>query len=334
MQFEEEEKEKGWCRMKKLLASLLVLAMCAPAMALTFSTSATDNVLTINYNLAAGEGLRGLALTITQVGAGDAAVTDVDAGPFNTFMDYAYSAGDTYTIDPANQHPVALIGGPGVATLPAAALGGFSLSMGYLDENGVEPKGEAITTSGSIVVTFEGTAATEVAIALDTLRGGAVGDELATIDDSGLVNQIIGFDPVEAISNTAPFYGDWVTLGRPACWAFERNCNGDANGKAIVHPVLGTTYVTTDDLNILIAGWNVKEAPKGIGVVAAGGVCADFNRTAIVHPVLGTTRVTTDDLNKLIAGWNVKEAPKGPGVPKCPLVSEGGYINYYEYPQN
>lgn len=195
VQFEEEEKEKGWCRMKKLLASLLVLAMCAPAMALTFSTSATDNVLTINYNLAAGEGLRGLALTINQVGAGDAAVTDVDAGAFNTFMDYAYTAGDQYTIDPDNQHPVALIDGPGAATLPAAAAGGFSLSMGYLDENGVEPKGEAITTSGSIVVTFDGTIDTEVAVALDTLRGGAVGDELATIDDSGLQNVQLTFGP-------------------------------------------------------------------------------------------------------------------------------------------
>ena len=138
--------------------------------------------------------------------------------------------------------------------------------------------------------------------------------------------------PTDCISSSARFYDDWVALGRPDCWCYEKNCHGDADGLAVVHPVLGTTHVTTGDLNIMIAGWNVKEPPDGIGVAAAGGVCADFDRQAIVHPVLGTARVTTHDLGLLIASWNVKEPPHGPGVPSCPLTTAGGDIEFYTTP--
>lgn len=292
--------------MKKLLASLLVLAMCAPAMALTFSTSATDNVLTINYNLAAGEGLRGLALTITQVGAGDAAVTDVDAGAFNTFMDYAYTAGDQYTIDPDNQHPVALIDGPGAATLPAAALGGFSLSMGYLDENGVEPKGEAITTSGSIVVTFEGSVDTEVAVALDTLRGGAVGDALE-VDDSGLANRTLVFaeppcfNHSDAAKNTL-----WETYGRPDCWCWSYNCRADMDGKLTLNKP-----ATVADLNVLKEVYNIKYVDMDVATQAKAA-CADLDR----KQTLGKP-VTVGDLNILKTYYNEKTAAAGGTVPAC-----------------
>lgn len=278
--------------MKKLLASLLVLAMCAPAMALTFSTSVDGDELTISYNLAAGEGLRGLALTITQVGAGDAAVTDVDAGAFNTFMDYAYTAGDQYTIDPDNQHPVALIDGPGVATLPAAAAGGFSLSMGYLDENGVEPKGEAITTSGSIVVTFEGSVDTEVAVALDTLRGGAVGDALTVIDDSGLVNQTLVFAPAEAIKSTAPFYNDWVAFGRPACWAYAKQCKGDVDG---LTELGGAVQVFTADLQVFLTAYGQPSANLN-----STQICADLDHQSELG---GAVRVFTADLAVLLQNY-------------------------------
>jgi len=196
--------------MKKLLASLLVLAMCAPAMAVTFSTSATDNVLTISYDLAEGEVLRGLALTVARQ-SGDGVVAndqDHNFGPFNTFMDYAYMAPTEYQIDTG--HPFALVSEAGVAAFPASE---FAISLGYLDQNGVEPKGEGITEDGSITIVFTAGAQsldTEVAVALDTLRGGAVGDGLTTIDDSGLVNQTLTFPSQGCATCPGDFDGNGV----------------------------------------------------------------------------------------------------------------------------
>jgi len=308
--------------MKKLLASLLVLAMCAPAMAVTFSTSATDNVLTISYDLAEGEVLRGLALTVARQ-SGDGVVAndqDHNFGPFNTFMDYAYMAPTEYQIDTG--HPFAIVGAAGVATFPASE---FSISMGYLDQNGVEPKGEGITEDGSITITFTGTEATEVAVALDTLRGGAVGDGLTTIDDSGLVNQTLKFVN-EAIKSTAPFYNDWVTYGKPACWAFQRQCNGDATGTQEGNAVTGYKWVFNGDLNVLLTAYNVAEAPKGPGIDSIpNGICADFDHAREGNAVTGYKRVFNADLNILLANYNVAEAPKGAGVPVC----DGTHYNFW-----
>lgn len=236
--------------MKKLLASLLVLAMCAPAMALTFSTSASGDTLTINYILAAGEGLRGLALTVTNVsGDGQAIGTDgnYSVTPFNTFIDFAADVDNAASYTLGTGHPFALItpdvaAGQYEATLPAAS---FALSMGYLDENGVEPGQEAITTSGAITVKFAGTTATEVAIALDTLRGGAVGDALV-VDASGLVNQTLVFAPPV-----------------PACWNYNCFGYGDANGDCAI---------TFADLQVLLGAWTPKPY----------AACADFTKDGAI----------------------------------------------------
>lgn len=322
--------------MKKLLVSMLVVALCVPAMAATtVEAVGGDAVMTITVTVTDDDVVRGLAVTVEQAAAdtGDAEIAlvtgdfDVDASSFNTFIDFAYSAESGYTAV-GQGHPIAVVDAAGEIA-PATGVQNFAFSAGYLDDEGGEQAGLGVGVY-TITINMDCNATTVFDVALDSLRGGIVGDDLEVTDSLTTVTVNPGVS--ECISSSAPFYADWVALGSPPCWCYERNCNGDANGEAIVHPVLGTTYVTTADLNILILGWGVKEQPKGIGVVAAGGVCADFNREAIVHPVLGTTRVTTDDLNKLIAAWNVKEPPKGVGVPVCPLVGAGGDINFYMYP--
>jgi len=310
--------------MKKTLAMLLVLALVAPAMAVEFTASdATGGVLKIDYTLASGEALRGLALKLTRT-SGDAVVaagTDVAAPAFNTFIDYAFSNAG-YAI--GDGHPVANPAAAGVATLPASE---FSISVGFLDQAGAQA---GITANGSITVKLTGTADSCFDIELDTLRGGVVGDNVVAPAAGWKINQCVAFQAVEPIKSTAPIYADWVKFGKPNCWAYARNCRGDADGKSQGSAIAGYAFVSTNDLNVLVAGWNVKEAPKGPGILSiTNGICADFNRDQQGSAIAGYARVSTNDLNILVANWNVKEAPKGPGVADC---MNTGHYNYFVNP--
>lgn len=157
-------------------------------MALTFSLSdAGDGAMRIAYDLnqAAGEGLRGLALTVVRE-SGDAFVagpSDFFSGPFNTFIDWAADVDNVYNVV-GDGHPFALImpdvaGGQFAASFPTHS---FTLSMGYLTLDGSQA---AILDDGYISVTFTGTTASWFRVGLDTLRGGAIGDNLA-VNSSGL----------------------------------------------------------------------------------------------------------------------------------------------------
>jgi len=117
-----------------------------------------------------------------------------------------------------------------------------------------------------------------------------------------------------------PYYDDWVAFGSPECWCYPRQCHGDADGLAQGTLKLGFKYVDTWDLDIMSAGWQVKEPPKGPGIagLSAHGVpaiCADFDHLAQGTLKLGFKRVDTWDLDLMSAYWQVKEPPKGTGTP-------------------
>jgi hypothetical protein len=113
-------------------------------------------------------------------------------------------------------------------------------------------------------------------------------------------------------SYTGPHFDQWLAVGAPACWCANinpRQCDGDADGK----PQGKNKYwVSTDDLNVLIAAWN-KTFTQVDGRDFSGTplICADFD-----HLPQGKKkyRVSTDDLDILIANWQVANAP----APDCP----------------
>ena len=84
------------------------------------------------------------------------------------------------------------------------------------------------------------------------------------------------------VKDAAPssLYANWVTNGRPACWAYPRQCRGDADGKK-----LGTLWVSNNDLILLKAAISKNPLP-------ANGTCSDFD-----HKKLGTLWVSGNDLN-------------------------------------
>lgn len=100
-----------------------------------------------------------------------------------------------------------------------------------------------------------------------------------------------------------PQYDDWVLFGRPDCWMWPYQCDGDASGM---------TYLTTgwrvytDDLNILAANWKKK-----IGGYDPANPCADIN-----HKGYLTTgwRVYTDDLDIVATNWKKKAGTPPTGL--------------------
>ncbi|MBN2512773.1 MAG: hypothetical protein JXB18_07535 [Sedimentisphaerales bacterium] len=292
--------------MKKTLAMLLVLALVAPAMAVEFTASdATGGVLKIDYTLASGEALRGLALKLTRT-SGDAVVAagaDVAAPAFNTFIDYAFSNPTGY--DVGIGHPVANPAAAGVAALPASE---FSISVGFLDQDGAQA---GITTNGSITVQLTGDGESCFDIELDTLRGGVVGDNVVAPAAGWKINQCVVIGGVVTCRDrlTAAEQTQWdaYVAAQPGidmsswCWQFQ--CRGDADNKT---ETLSKYRVYNADLNLLVANWKAK--------YATANPVADFNHAT---ETLSKYCVYNADLNLLVANWKAKDA----ALTNCP-----GYV--------
>lgn len=316
--------------MKRMMA-IMVLVVAVPAMAVVnfTATDAGSGKLQIAYTSPEGDAPRGVALRIS---LSDGAMVDFAAPvvvdpAFNTFIDYAFSQGIAYTIGAG--HPLAKATEAGALTADAAD---FSVSMGVLDQTGAQKPGP-VTTANLITLQLKSipVAGTTVTITGDTLRGPASG-VVGSVLTSNLPQTVVVMPggAIECVKPTAPFFSDWVTFGKPNCWCYARNCKGDADGKTQGSAILGFTYVFSNDLNALISGWNVKEAPKGPGIMSIpNAICADFARDRQGSAILGFARVFSNDLNILIANWNIKEAPKGPGIADCMAT---GHYNFFVNP--
>ena len=117
-----------------------------------------------------------------------------------------------------------------------------------------------------------------------------------------------------------PDEAEWTEAGRPTCWCYPRQCHGDADGLSSGSYYLGYAYVNTADLDIMSLGWQVKDPPKGSGILNqfVNGVpvaCADFNHDKVGSYYLGYNRIGTTDLDLMSLYWLKREPPKGSGTP-------------------
>jgi hypothetical protein len=111
-------------------------------------------------------------------------------------------------------------------------------------------------------------------------------------------------------------YAQWLDVGKPNCWcslyatpARPRQCHGDADG---ISQGKHRYWVSTNDLDILIAAWNKPFADiEGRTLYGTDLISADFD-----HLPQGKNeyRVSTNDLDILIANWQVANGPD----PDCP----------------
>jgi hypothetical protein len=314
--------------MKKLSVALVVFLSAAPTMAaVRIIVEAQGTVASIEYQTD-GEKVRAFALDIT-----------VDKGVITGISDFIRGESTAekpgYGIFPANfaRHitvdpntgevanwninkytPVADPCDPGA--LGGLGTNGITVEMGALYYPTDDDSVNAPPNSGLL---FKLTLSQEanLTVTLNEIRGGVVltnPDKAATVDLSQATGVVVN-GGVDLLPPTHPDYAEWVAVGKPACWAYPRQCHGDADGLAVSGKT-GTYYVGTSDLNILTDAWQVKEPPFGPGIASIqNGICADFAHDIEGGNKAGWYRVGTNDLNILVENWLVKEPPAGPGVP-------------------
>ena len=159
--------------MKKLVLTMLVVALAIPAMAADISlVDNGDDTGTIVLTVTGDEVVRGLAIVV-QADADITAVTGT-AAIFNVFMDAAFTAeaAEAGSYELGGGTPIADPDAAGELAL-AAGVTKISLCMGILDESEAQGGAVAGTYTVATIATCGG-----VTITADTLRGGIVGDDL------------------------------------------------------------------------------------------------------------------------------------------------------------
>ena len=313
--------------MRKIIVVVAVLLLATPVLATVKIIIENDGgKAAIKYETT-GEKVRAFALDLT-----------IDTGTITAISDFmkgeSTAANKGYGIFPANfgrfitvnadgevanwnvaeYTPVADKADPGA--LGGLGTNGITIEMGALYYPTNDASVNAPANTGTLCkLAISGPC--KMTAALNAARGGVVLTDpavAAQVDISKATAVAIGAAP-SIFPEDNPKYNEWVAVGKPVCWAYARQCYGDANGKSQGAAKTGIYYVGTDDLNILIAAWQVKEPPQGPGIATiANGICADFARNSQGAAKTGLMRVSTDDLNILIANWLVKEPPQGPGL--------------------
>jgi hypothetical protein len=352
--------------MKKVLFVLAALLITTPAMAIVNVTCTDEGsgVCRIDYDFSSGETekLRGIALTISVDAGQITAISDFkvgESGQSNKTGDPVKGYGifpanfGRYITDPCSPDwgvsgytPAAEAGDKGAPTgIPSAAI---VVELGSLYDptipaNAPDATGTLckITVSENCTVTID---------AEETYRGGVV------MEDS---NPPAGGDnmpsqctmTLECFPSDHPDYGEWTLdyVGKPDCWCIPRHCYGDVDGALEGSVLLGYSYVSTNDLNVLSGVWRTLEpeercpsfmpgvTPVGPGIetvsaMGIAGICADVAHDLEGSVLLGYSRVSTNDLNKISNNWRTLEpeencpsfmpgvTPVGPGIPGDCLV--------------
>jgi len=325
---EDEEKRKEGLVMKRLSLLLAVLVLASPALAAVRIIVEPDgNTAAIKYETD-GEIVRAFALDIMVDAGTIIGISDFIRGEstaenpgygifpanFGRYIAVDADTGEVATWDVNDYTPVADPCDPGA--LGGLGTDGITIEMGALYYPAEDNSPNAPGTSGTLCrLTLSTTA--NVTVSLNEVRGGVVltDPDVAATVDMVQASAMTVVPENELLAPSHPDYAEWVAVGKPACWAYPRQCHGDADGVAEGNASTGYSYVGPQDLNVLVAAWQVKEPPFGPGIASIeNGICADFARDKEGSEATGFYRVGTTDLNRLVANWLVKEAPKGAGV--------------------
>lgn len=315
--------------MRKLSFVLAMLLLATPAFAAVRVIVEPDgSTAAIKYETD-GEKVRAFALDITVDKGTIDAITDFVRGEstaqapgygifpanFGRFINVDPDTGEVADWNVDDYTPVADPCDPGA--LGGLGTDGITIEMGALYYPTDDDSPNAPPNSGQLFkLTLSEPAA--VTVALNEIRGGIVltdPEAAATVDLTQATNVGVSAGG-DVFPSGHPDYAEWLAAGKPACWAYPRQCHGDADGRADGNAGSGLYYVGTQDLNVLVAAWQVKEPPFGPGIAAIeNGICADFARDRGGSEATGIYRVGVTDLNRLVENWLVKEPPAGPGVP-------------------
>jgi hypothetical protein len=296
--------------MRKLFFVLVVAVLTSPVWA-TVTITATDlgeGVVAIDYSSDETELVRAFALDITVDAGTIDAISDFKVGDdnngygifpgnFSLFITVDPATGEVSDWGVAGYSPVADGNDPGA--LGGLGTNGITIEMGSLyDTKAPSRQGRlcTVTCSESCLLT----------ITTNATRGNVVLEDAseAVVDLTGATNVQTSLGATESF--TGPHKDEWLAVGSPECWIASinpRQCHGDADGAS---QGKDKYWVSTNDLDILIAAWN-----KPLESLTGNQICADFD-----HMSQGTNkyRVSTNDLDILIANWQLPDVP----APDCP----------------
>ena len=305
---EKREEKKGKGRiMRKVFFPVLVVMLVTPAWA-TINITANnlgDGVVSIDYS--GTELARAFALDIM-----------IDAGVIESIDGYAkgddnngygifpanfsryitvLDTGEVESWDESQYSPVADANDPGA--LGGLGTSGITIEMGSLYTNNAPPM------SGTLC-TIKVTESCLLTVTTNATRGNVVLEDAseAEVDLSGATDYQVTIGATSAYTGAHP--EQWETVGKPDCWISSinpRQCHGDADGTAQGKQQF---WVSTNDLDILIAAWN-----KPLSELTGNQICADFDQMPQGKQQF---RVSTNDLDILIANWNKANSP----APDCP----------------
>lgn len=318
--------------MRKLSLLVAVLMCATPALAAVHIVVESEGSTAAVRYATDGEKVRAFALDLTVDKGRILAISDfvrgestadnpgygIFPGNFGRYITVDPETGEVASWDASGYTPVADPCDPGA--LGGLGTSGITVEMGALYYPTDDSSPNAPPNSG-LLFTLTLSEPANVTVALNEARGGVVltnPDQAATVDLAQATNVAVGGGAAAAdlLSSSHPDYAEWVALGKPACWAYPRQCRGDADGRKDGSETTGFYYVGPSDLNVLIAAWQVKEPPLGPGIASIErGICADFARDRGGSETTGFYRVGPTDLNRLVEHWLVKEPPAGPGVP-------------------
>jgi hypothetical protein len=326
--------------MKKLLCLFAVIALAAPIYAAdpNVHITCTDEgggTVRIDYEVKVEDGVdpglaRGFAMDITVSGNatiegisdysndGTATSTPSEYGVFISSIDFG---SDPNNVDDWGD-PVA----SGTGALGGLTTNGITVEIASL-YNATTEAAKAPGMSGTlfkIQIAGNGDATTNVSIAAEALRGGAVMEDVASANIVA-PGCTADFTLCFVQSATGPaitqdMIDDWEAWGRPDCWCWARQCYGDTNNDKQGSTRLGWQYVGSADIDLIAAAWQILEPPKGSGIAGRSlngidFICADVNHAQQGSTRLGWQRVGSADIGVLSANWQVLEPPKGSGVP-------------------
>jgi hypothetical protein len=298
--------------MRKLIFALLIVMLAAPAKAVIriILTDLGDGQFAVDYS--GTELARAFALDITVSNGTIDAISDFAVGDDNhgygifpaNFSRYITVDAQTGQVsDWAVEGYTPVVDANQTGALGGLGTNGITIEMGSLYDTKAPPLEGRLCT-------FTCSKLCWISITMNPFRGNVVledGSE-ATVDLTDATNG----PPINGDRYTGAHRDEWLAVGRPDCWCSffnPRQCHGDADDKSQGKQKY---WVSTDDLDILIAAWNkpfTEIDGKTVGGVPL--ICADFD-----HLPQGKQkyRVSTNDLDILVANWQVADGP----APDCP----------------
>jgi hypothetical protein len=298
--------------MKKLLTLFAVLALTAPVFAaegdpnVRVTCESVGGVVEVSYQLLDEDGsnpglanlMRGIALDITVYGGGTidaisdyltgatpADSTQIPQGGYPIFMGSIQFAADP--------NLVSSFGDPVAPNTDPDALGGLGTSGITVEMGSLYPEGGTAPAASGLLFKMTVSGGSNLTIAANMTRGGCV---LEDGSPANVVSSGCELAEPDCMAPGGPGYADWVTLGKPDCWCYQKQCHGDINGANF-----GPFAVAANDFDALKAAISKP-------TLLPGQECADLN-----HAKFGPFRVAADDFAELKL-WISKPAAS---VPPC-----------------